>query len=120
MYLFEYDSRFARLTPTQETFVNYDYNHPIRFPAHLRGQVDRVLADPPFLSGECLTRTALTVRALLKKEGTSRTMVCTGNKMEGMVPKLFPGVKKVAFEPRHKGGLANAFGCYMDWEGEDV
>jgi len=47
-------------------------------------------------------------------------MVCTGNKMEGMVPKLFPGVKKVAFEPRHKGGLANAFGCYMDWEGEDV
>ena len=119
IYLFEYDSRFSRLTPTEETFVNYDYNHPLRFASHLRGKVDRVLADPPFLSDECLTRTAMTVRALLGKNG-SKTMVCTGNKMEEMVPRLFPGVKKVEFEPKHKGGLANAFGCYMDWRGEFV
>ena len=47
-------------------------------------------------------------------------MVCTGRKMEELVPRLFKGVKRVEFEPRHKGGLANAFGCFMDWEGRYV
>jgi hypothetical protein len=116
IYLFEYDSRFARLAPAASHFVNYDFNAPLRIPSSLRGKVDRVLADPPFLSDECLTRTAMTVRALLAKE-RGKTMVCTGRKMEELVPRLFPGVMKVDFEPRHKGGLANAFACFMDWEG---
>jgi len=47
-------------------------------------------------------------------------MVCTGQKMEDMVPKLFPKVLRVEFEPRHKGGLANAFGCFMDWKGKEI
>jgi hypothetical protein len=91
----------------------------MRFPTTLRGKVDRILADPPFLSDECLTRTAMTVRALLKKD-SGQTMVCTGRKMEDLVPKLFPGVRIVEFEPKHKGGLANAFGCFMDWEGKYI
>jgi len=81
--------------------------------------VDRILADPPFLSDECLTRTAITVRTLLKKEG-GRTMVCTGGKMEELVPRLFSGVRRVEWEPEHKGGLANAFACFMDWKGEYI
>ena len=96
----------------------YDYNHPLRLPAYLHGKVDRILADPPFLSDECLTRTAMSVRYLVR--GGGRTMVCTGRKMEELVPRLFKGVKRVEFEPRHKGGLANAFGCFMDWEGRYV
>jgi 16S rRNA G966 N2-methylase RsmD len=119
IYLFEYDSRFERLVTKPDGFVNYDYNNPLRIPAALRGKVDRVLADPPFLSDECLTRTAMSVRSLLKKE-EGRTMVCTGQKMEDMVPRLFPGVRKVEFEPKHKGGLANAFACFMDWKGKDI
>src|ERR1700721_143289 len=105
IYLFEYDSRFEKLTPTKDTFINYDFNIPLRFPSFLRGKVDRVLADPPFLSDECLTRTAVTVRALLRKDAGAKTMVCTGRKMEDMVPRLFPGVRRMDFEPRHKGGL---------------
>lgn len=119
VYLFEYDSRFERLVTKPDGFINYDYNNPLRIPAALRGKVDRVLADPPFLSDECLTRTAMSVRTLLKKTG-GRTMVCTGAKMEDLVPKLFPGVQKVDFEPKHKGGLANAFACFMDWNGRDI
>jgi EEF1A lysine methyltransferase 1 len=92
---------------------------PLRFPEHLRGKVDCVLADPPFLSDECLTKTAMTVRTLLRNKDC-KTMVCTGRKMEEMVPRLFPGVNKVNFEPRHKGGLSNAFGCYMNWKGKDI
>ena len=91
----------------------------MRFPARLRGKVDRILADPPFLSDECLTRTAITVRALQKRE-ENKIIVCTGRKMEDLVPKLFPGVRKVEFEPKHKGSLANAFGCYMNWDGKYV
>jgi hypothetical protein len=60
----------------------------------------------------------MTVRGV-KREG-GRTMVCTGGKMEELVPRLFPGVRRVEFEPRHKGGLANAFACFMDWEGEYI
>jgi len=116
IYLFEYDSRFERLTKTPDVFINYDYNIPLRFPEMLRGKVDRVLADPPFLSDDCLTRTAITVRALVRKDQT-KIMVCTGRKMEDILPKLFPGVRRVDFEPRHKGGLANAFGCFMNWSG---
>jgi hypothetical protein len=41
--------------------------------------------------------------------------------MEDLVPRLFPGVRRTGFEPRHKGGrLANAFGCWMDWDGREV
>jgi Probable N6-adenine methyltransferase len=118
IYLFEYDARFERLAPNPTKFVNYDYNSPMKFPSPLLGKVDRVLADPPFLSDECLTRTAMTVRTLLRKGG--KVMVCTGRKMEDLVPKLFLGTKKVEFEPKHKGGLANAFGCYMNWKGEYI
>jgi EEF1A lysine methyltransferase 1 len=119
VYLFEYDSRCERLVTDPEKFIKYDYNAPLQFPAFLSGKVDRVLADPPFLSDECLMRTAMTVRVLLKKSG-SRTMVCTGQKMEDLLPKLFPGVRRVEFEPRHKGGLANAFACFMDWKGKHI
>lgn len=119
IYLFEYDNRFERLVLSPDLFIPYDYNHPLKLPKELRGKVDRVLADPPFLSDECLTRTAMTVRTLLKK-GEGRTMVCTGGKMEELVPRLFPGVRRMVFEPRHKAGLANAFACFMDWEGEYI
>lgn len=119
IYLFEYDTRFERLVPSSDLFVAYDYNTPLKFPPELRGKIDCVLADPPFLSDECLTRTAMTVRALLKK-ASSRTMVCTGGKMEELVPKVFPGVKRKGWDPRHKGGLANAFACFMDWDGEYI
>lgn len=119
VYLFEYDTRFERLVPSPDLFIPYDYNNPLKFPKELRGKVDRILVDPPFLSDECLTRTAMTVRTLLKEED-SKTMVCTGGKMEHLVPKLFPGVNRMEFEPGHKGGLANAFACFMDWKGEYI
>lgn len=35
---------------------------------------DLVIADPPFLSDECLTKTALTIKFLAKKD----IVLCTG------------------------------------------
>lgn len=54
----------------------------------------------------------------MKKGG--RTMVCTGRKMEELVPRVFPGCRRREWEPRHRGGLSNAFGCFMDWEGRFI
>jgi EEF1A lysine methyltransferase 1 len=67
----EYDTRFQIFG---QSFVPYDYNQPLNLPAELEGAFDIVVADPPFLSEECLRKTALTVRYLTKKN----VILCTG------------------------------------------
>jgi len=115
IYLFEYDERFEKLVATPDKYVKYDYNMPLLFPAALRGAIDRVLADPPFLSEECLTRTAFTMKSLLKDQNASDIIVCTGSKMEELLLELFPALTRVDFEPKHKGGLANSFACFRNY-----
>ncbi|KAG6868542.1 hypothetical protein C0993_001430, partial [Termitomyces sp. T159_Od127] len=46
--LLEYDQRFSVLAPTK--FIHYDLDEPDTFPENLRGAVDVVVADPPFLN----------------------------------------------------------------------
>jgi hypothetical protein len=67
----EYDTRFRIFG---KDFVPYDYNQPLDLPPEFEGAFDIVVADPPFLSEECLRKTALTVRYLMKKN----VIVCTG------------------------------------------
>ncbi len=70
--LFEFDKRFASLGP--DLFVFYDYNSPLDIPRDLRESFDVVFADPPFLSEECLTKTAVTIKFLAKKH----IVLCSG------------------------------------------
>lgn len=69
--LFEYDERFAVFG---HDFVLYDYRSPLNIPRDKSSYYDIVLADPPFLSDECLTKTAVTVKYLTKKD----MLLCTG------------------------------------------
>ena len=69
--LLEYDQRFSVFG---SEFVLYDYRSPLDVPGDLREQFDLVVADPPFLSEECLTKTAVTVRLLAKHH----ILLCTG------------------------------------------
>lgn len=46
--LLEYDQRFAVLAPKK--FIPYDVDEPDDFPESLRGSVDIVVTDPPFLN----------------------------------------------------------------------
>lgn len=69
--LFEFDKRFAIYG---EDFISYDYNAPLDIPRHFHGQFDVVVADPPFLSEECLTKIAVTVKFLTKH----KIILCTG------------------------------------------
>ncbi|KAK6537943.1 hypothetical protein TWF694_010839 [Orbilia ellipsospora] len=131
IHLLEYDNRFA-LFGSEFTF--YDFNEPLKLPAGLKGHFDRVLVDPPFLSEDCQTKAALTVRWLAKpstigdkpdrpdrigsREEHPRIIVCTGERMKDVVDKMYKkaGVRCTGFEVRHAQGLSNEFRCYANFE----
>jgi len=123
--LLEYDKRFEVIGPD---FVHYDFEHPIRLPAEMKGKFDRIICDPPFLSEDCQTKAALTVRFLAKDWSAPlggspnvRFICCTGERMEHVLNRLYAriGVQPTTFEPQHSKGLSNAFSCYANFECED-
>jgi len=67
----EFDRRFSCFG---DSFIFYDYNEPVALPAELKQLFDLVVADPPFLSEECLHKTAQTVQYLTAK----KILLCTG------------------------------------------
>ena len=70
--IFEYDRRFAVFG---EDFIFYDYKKPLDLEAAItEHSFDLVFADPPFLSEECLTKTAKTIKYLAKE----KIILCTG------------------------------------------
>ena len=106
--LFEHDKRFARFG---SDFTFYDYKSPLEIPRDLRESFDVVFADPPFLSEECLTKTAVTVKFLAKE----KIVLCTGAVMEELAGRLL-GARLCQFEPRHSNNLANEFRCYANFD----
>lgn len=70
--LLEYDRRFAVYG---DEFVFYDYTDPLNLPPELaKHSFDIVIADPPYLSEECLRKTAETIGFLTK----GKILLCTG------------------------------------------
>ncbi|KAK6953382.1 hypothetical protein Daesc_005685 [Daldinia eschscholtzii] len=112
VYLLEHDQRFSVFPE----FVFYDFQQPIKLPAELKGSVDRIICDPPFLSEDCQTKAALTVRWMSRS--TPRLVVCTGERMETLVTKLYRslGAHTTTYEPVHARGLSNEFYCYANFE----
>ncbi|KAK3384794.1 putative N6-adenine methyltransferase-domain-containing protein [Podospora didyma] len=130
----EYDQRFA-IFPE---FVFYDFQQPFKLPGHLKGSIDCIISDPPFLSEDCQTKVALTVRWLMrsaslpatltdtaaqvqaKSDANPRIIVCTGERMAPLVNKLYKayGVQTTDYEPKHARGLSNEFWCYANFESE--
>ncbi|KAG9229857.1 putative N6-adenine methyltransferase-domain-containing protein [Amylocarpus encephaloides] len=119
IWLLEFDKRFDVF----EEFVFYDFKTPLKLPPEMKGSIDRFIVDPPFLSEDCQTKAALTVRWLSKiwlvtNPSDSRLIVCTGERMEGLVNKLYRPSRIVTtnFEPVHSKGLSNEFFCYANFE----
>lgn len=70
--LLEFDRRFAAYG---DDFIFYDYNEPLSFKGSVASQsFDVVLADPPYLSKECLEKVAKTIKYLSK----GKVLLCTG------------------------------------------
>jgi len=67
----EFDRRFSCF---EDNFIFYDYNEPVALPDELKESFDLVVVDPPFLSEECLQKTAQTVHYLT----TKKILLCTG------------------------------------------
>lgn len=55
IYLLEFDKRFELLAG-KEHFLFYDYQKPEDFDSKLKGKVDRLIIDPPFLNEDCQTK----------------------------------------------------------------
>ncbi|KAF2176388.1 hypothetical protein K469DRAFT_723235 [Zopfia rhizophila CBS 207.26] len=121
--LLEFDERFAVF----KEFVQYDFEQPVRLPSELKCSFDRIICDPPFLSQDCQTKAALTVRWLAKswapmdssnKPESFHLIVCTGERMETLIEKLYAkaGMRTTTFEPKHAKGLSNEFRCYSNFE----
>ncbi|KAF6841544.1 nadh-ubiquinone oxidoreductase 39 kda [Colletotrichum musicola] len=117
--LLEHDTRFSVFPE----FVFYDFQEPFKLPGELKGAVDRIVCDPPFLSEDCQTKAAMTVRWMMKPDAASkeRVIVCTGERMESLVAKVYKafGVKTTTYEPKHARGLSNEFYCYANFECQD-
>jgi hypothetical protein len=108
--VFEYDNRFASFGPD---FQFYDYKSPLDIDRGLREQFDLVFADPPFLSEECLTKTAVTMKFLAKEP--HRLVLCSGEVMAGLAARLLD-LRICSFLPEHENNLANQFRCFANFD----
>ncbi|XP_053734015.1 EEF1A lysine methyltransferase 1 isoform X1 [Synchiropus splendidus] len=104
----EYDRRFSCYG---QDFVFYDYNEPLNLPTSVTPRsFDIVLADPPYLSQECLTKVAQTVKYLSK----GKVLLCTGAIMENLAKELLD-LKMCSFLPQHSRNLSNEFRCFVNY-----
>ncbi|XP_069011152.1 EEF1A lysine methyltransferase 1 [Embiotoca jacksoni] len=104
----EYDRRFATYG---DDFVFYDYNEPLCLPARVAPRsFDVVLADPPYLSEECLSKVAQTIQYLSK----GKVLLCTGAIMENLAKELLD-LKMCSFLPKHNRNLSNEFRCFVNY-----
>ncbi|XP_056292355.1 EEF1A lysine methyltransferase 1 [Pseudoliparis swirei] len=101
----EFDRRFAAYG---DDFVFYDYNEPLALDAPR--SFDVVLADPPYLSEECLSKVSQTVKHLSK----GKVLLCTGAVMEKLAGALL-GVQVCGFLPQHNRNLSNDFRCFVNY-----
>jgi len=113
-FLLEYDPRFANTYPLRA--FTYDYRVPEAIPEHLIHAADVVVVDPPFLSEECLVKMARTVQ-LVKKDIGAKVILCTGGVMKETAFRELD-VQVTTFRPQHKGGLANDYRCYTNYESD--
>ncbi|CAH2094851.1 unnamed protein product [Euphydryas editha] len=110
--LLEYDRRFE---VHGTDFIFYDYNTPLKLQSDLEHTFDLIVADPPFLSEECIEKTSETIKHLAK----DKIIVCTGAIMKEHVEKLL-NLKQCEFQPQHRNNLANEFSCYANFDLDNV
>ncbi|KAJ4388014.1 Protein-lysine N-methyltransferase efm5 [Gnomoniopsis smithogilvyi] len=113
--LLEHDNRFGVFPE----FVFYDFMQPVKLPASLKSSFDRLIVDPPFLSEDCQTKAALTVRWMAKAASAdTRLILCTGERMESLARRLYKsfGLQTTDYEVVHARGLSNEFYCYSNFE----
>jgi hypothetical protein len=110
--LLEFDKRFE-LYGSDFTF--YDYNQPEELPSSLKQAYQIVVADPPYLSQECLEKVAQTISFLMKPGQKSYLLLLTGAVQSERASELL-GLRPCGFRPHHTSKLGNEFRLFTNYD----
>lgn len=134
VFLFEYDQRFASIAQTKDgsgtQFFKYDLNSPEKVLESLRGKVDLVVIDPPFLNEVTNELIGKSVNLLLKppisttgEENGGKVLLITGVSIGDQASKYYQDekdpstlMKRTKLEVEHESGLANPFGAWANFD----
>lgn len=112
--LLEYDKRFEQYG---DDFTYYDYNQSAELPQELQHAFQVVVADPPYLSGECLEKVAQTIDFLANLE-KAYVLLLTGEVQSEKAAKLL-GLRPCGFRPEHSSKLGNEFRLFTNYDPEN-
>ncbi|KAL3532216.1 hypothetical protein ACH5RR_005737 [Cinchona calisaya] len=109
--ILEYDKRFEQ---HGSEFTFYDYNQPEDLPISLNHSYSIVVADPPYLSKECLEKVSQTISFLLRP-GKSYLLLLTGEVQKDKAAELL-GLRPCGFRPQHSSKLGNEFRLFTNYD----
>ncbi|GMY14358.1 EEF1A lysine methyltransferase 1 isoform X2 [Fagus crenata] len=109
--LLEYDKRFEQYG---SEFTFYDYNQPEELPLEMKHAYHIVIADPPYLSKECLEKVTQTI-SFLSQPGESYLLLLTGEVQRDRAAELM-GLRPCGFRPRHFSKLGNEFRLFTNYD----
>ncbi|XP_068150652.1 protein-lysine N-methyltransferase CG9154 [Drosophila tropicalis] len=114
VHIFEYDRRFEAYG---SDFVHYDFNCIDQNADYLKthhNSYDLIIADPPFLSQECMEKMSQIILKLQRKNSEAKLIFCSGEVVEPWLTALLP-VHKCKFHPQHERNLGNEFVSYANF-----
>lgn len=109
--LLEYDNRFEQYG---SEFTFYDYNQPEDLPAELKHAFHVVVADPPYLSKECLEKVSQTI-SFLSESRKPHLLLLTGQVQKDRAAELL-GLRPCGFRPQHSSKLGNEFRLFTNYD----
>ncbi|KAK9986558.1 hypothetical protein SO802_031509 [Lithocarpus litseifolius] len=109
--LLEYDKRFEQYG---SEFTFYDYNQPEELPLEMKHAYNIVVADPPYLSKECLEKVTQTI-SFLSRPGESYLLLLTGEVQRDRAAELM-SLRPCGFRPRHSSKLGNEFRLFTNYD----
>ncbi|KAJ4972245.1 hypothetical protein NE237_005344 [Protea cynaroides] len=112
--LLEYDKRFEQYG---SDFTFYDYNQPEELPLEMKNAYRVIVADPPYLSKECLERVAQTM-TYLAQPGKSYLLLLTGEVQKERAAELL-NLYPCGFKPQHSSKLGNEFRLFTNYDPRD-
>ncbi|OMO68725.1 DNA methylase, N-6 adenine-specific, eukaryotic [Corchorus olitorius] len=109
--LLEYDKRFEQYG---SDFTFYDYNQPEDLPLELKHSYQVIVADPPYLSKECLEKVTQTISFLARPQ-ESYLLLLTGEVQRDRAAELL-GLHPCNFRPQHSSKLGNEFRLFTNYD----
>lgn len=115
--LFEFDQRFAVYN---EDYVQYDYKSSIidsQYLSEFTNYFDIIIADPPFLSEECIQAVSILINRMRKCD--SSIILCSGVVIANLA-ESYMGLQQCNYRPQHERNLANEFRSYANFNLDEM